>query len=149
MFSWLKDLAGPILGIGADWIKGVSERKRAEIEAKTTIAVSKEQARSTIAVGHAETANELAKTGQKADIDWDLLQADASRTSWRDEYLIILISFPFIGCFIPAFQAYVLSGFETLQQTPDWYQTSFMVIVAASFGIRAVATNFMNKGKRK
>ena len=38
--------------------------------------------------------------------------------------------------FIPGSQDYVLTGWEYVQQAPDWYQYSFMGAVAASLGIR-------------
>jgi hypothetical protein len=78
------------------------------------------------------------------EIDWDLKMADASASSWKDEWLVILFSIPLILAFIPGMEDIVSSGFQQLEQMPEWYQYSLGVIVAASFGTRA-ATKFFGK----
>ena len=79
---------------------------------------------------------ERAKAAQRVEADYDLAAIQAQQYSWRDEFLTLLMSAPFIGCFIPMLQDYVLRGFEILDKTPLWYQVSFVGIVAATFGLR-------------
>jgi hypothetical protein len=58
------------------------------------------------------------------------------KTSWKDEYLTILLSVPLILAFLPSTQEAVLKGFETLDKTPQWYMMLVTGIVAGVFGLR-------------
>ena len=78
---------------------------------------------------------------------WDEIAQGNSSTSWKDEYLTLLISIPLIMCFIPSLVPYVREGFAVLDTMPKWYQYTFSVIVAASFGVRG-AIGLMNKTKK-
>ena len=78
---------------------------------------------------------------------WDEIAQTNSSTSWKDEYLTLLISIPLIMCFIPGAVPYVREGFAVLDTMPTWYQYTFSVIVAASFGVRG-AIGLMNKTKK-
>ena len=78
---------------------------------------------------------------------WDEIAQTNSSTSWKDEYLTLLISIPLIMCFIPSLVPYVREGFAVLDTMPKWYQYTFSVIVAASFGVRG-AIGLMNKTKK-
>jgi len=78
---------------------------------------------------------------------WNEIAQTNSSTSWKDEYLTLLVSIPLIMCFIPSFVPYVREGFAVLETMPTWYQYTFSVIVAASFGVRG-AIGLMNKTKK-
>ena len=78
---------------------------------------------------------------------WDEIAQTNSSTSWKDEYLTLLVSIPLIMCFIPGLVPYVREGFAVLETMPTWYQYTFSVIVAASFGVRG-AIGLMNKTKK-
>ena len=91
-----------------------------------------------IAKGEAKAANAAS---------WEELAMQNSATSWKDEYLTLLISIPLIMCFIPSLVPYVREGFAVLDTMPTWYQYTFSVIVAASFGVRG-AIGLMNKAKK-
>ncbi|CAH9015813.1 putative Protein of unknown function (DUF3154) [Vibrio phage 275E43-1] len=79
---------------------------------------------------------------------WDEIQAKGSQTSWKDEYLTIVLSIPLIMCFIPEMNEYVESGFKALEGTPEWYQYLVGVVVAASFGIKKVTDVIGQKTKK-
>jgi hypothetical protein len=66
----------------------------------------------------------------------DLTAMDNMKYSWKDEYLVILLSAPVILCFIPGLEQYALRGFEILDKTPDWYRWALTGMIAASFGLR-------------
>jgi len=72
----------------------------------------------------------------------DANAADDMRYSWKDEFLVLLLSIPVIMCFIPGLAPYVTKGFEVLESTPEWYQYAFLGIIAATFGLRAWFNNF-------
>lgn len=76
------------------------------------------------------------------DADWESKMADASATSWKDEFFAILLSAPifFIGYAIaaddPSIIQRVKDGMAALSDLPDWYQYLLYIAVSASFGIR-------------
>ena len=122
-------LIGPISNLASTWLNGKVEEKKAQVSAK----VAKAKAEATIM--------EKKATGE---IDWDITMAQASSSSWKDEWLVILFSIPLILAFIPGMEEVVKNGFEQLNQMPEWYQYSLGVIVAASFGVRS-ATKFFGR----
>lgn len=72
------------------------------------------------------------------EADWDTVQAKAGASSWKDEWLTLLISIPLIMAFIPEAALYVDAGFGVLATMPEWYQYLVGVVFAASFGIKKV-----------
>ena len=122
-------LVGPIADLAGTWLNGKVEEKKAQ--AKTRVA-------------KAEAEAVVMQKKAIGEIDWDLKMADASASSWKDEWLVILFSIPLILAFIPGMEDIVSRGFQQLEQMPQWYQYSLGTIVAASFGTRA-ATKFFGK----
>lgn len=119
-------IGGPIIskvfGAVTDSIEGWAERKKIRTQAKI----------------------ELEHKRVTADIDWDLEQVEASKTSWKDEFWTILLAIPMILAFIPGMADYVKQGFTVLKDdTPDWYKAGVAVAIAASFGIRQFAKRQM------
>tara|TARA_R110002012_G_scaffold210586_1_gene381265 strand:+ start:160 stop:525 length:366 start_codon:yes stop_codon:yes gene_type:complete len=89
---------------------------------------------------------EIQKKQLTGEIDWDLEAMKATQASWKDEWLTLLISFPFILCFISdTTREMAFKGFDALEQAPSWYTYSFGVIIAASFGIRSATKFFGGK----
>jgi len=121
---------GPIANLAGTWLEGKVEEKKAVTGAK----VARAKAEATIM--------EKKATGE---IDWDLKMADASASSWKDEWLTILFSIPLILSFCGDWgREIVTNGFAALESMPDYYQYTLGTIVAASFGTRA-ATKFFGK----
>ena len=121
---------GPIANLAGTWLEGKVEEKKAVTGAK----VARAKAEATIM--------EKKATGE---IDWDLKMADASASSWKDEWLTILFSIPLILSFCGDWgREIVTNGFAALESMPDYYQYTLGTIVAASFGTRA-ATKFLGK----
>lgn len=69
-----------------------------------------------------------------ADAAWE--QASILNSGWKDEYVLLLLSIPYVLVFVPPMSQYVLSGFEVLDQTPEWYRWLTLMIFAATYGIR-------------
>ena len=122
-------LIGPIAELAGTWMSGKVEEKKAQ--AKTRVA-------------KAEAEAMVMQKKATGEIDWDLKMADASASSWKDEWLTILFSIPLILAFVPGMEEVVRNGFDRLNEMPEWYQYSLGVIVAASFGVRS-ATKFFGK----
>lgn len=113
-------------------VNAVSSGFKSWNDGRTRIKEAKIQ--SEIAKYNAEA--ETYRMALQAETDWDVAALKASEKSWKDEWLTLLLSAPFIGAFIPTVQDYVMKGFEYLDKTPVWYQWSFLGVVAASFGLR-------------
>ena len=112
----LQMLLGPALELGKDFIKGKSEEKKA-IQQRKISAIQN-------------------------DADWENKMADATKSSWKDEYLIILLTLPLwlIGWAIamddPGMLVRINDGFKALQELPEFYQYLLYTGVLASFGVK-------------
>lgn len=88
---------------------------------------------------------EFVRQKQLAEIDWDITAQQNAGNSWKDEWFVLLLSFPLIGAFVPQLQPYVEQGFANLAAMPDYYKAFLATAVGASFGYRALAQPFINK----
>ena len=113
-----------VTGLGQTWLEGKVAKTKAKAEAEAAVMVKQAE----------------------AVADWETAMARSSQQSWKDEWLTILFSIPLVLAFIPATVPYVDEGVRVLQNMPDWYHYALSVIVAASFGVRAVI-GIMNKKK--
>lgn len=125
-------MVSALLGIIPNIIGGISDHfkdKRAlkQVEVEGQIALKR-------AITDANITK--ANNGQAADIEWSKEMAAASADSWKDEWFTIVLSIPAIMAFVPMLDGYVTAGFAAISQTPDWYQTAFLVAIGASFGVR-------------
>lgn len=129
MFALLKLL----LGFASDWLSKSYERrqKRADAEMEITLATAKSRA-----------AIEEAKA--TADINWDTAMADATKTSWKDEWFTVVLTVPLILAFL-GFDGTIKRGFTALDSAPDWYFYALMAAIAASFGLREIVTKFARR----
>ena len=77
---------------------------------------------------------DLIKQGLAADATWELESLKAG-AGWARNFELYVISIPAILCFTP--YAYIVkNGFAALAQTPGWFQTAFLTIYLANYGIR-------------
>ena len=126
----LTALIGPIANIAGTWLEGRVEKTKAKVKAD---------------VAKAEAEAVVMQKKATGEIDWDLKMADASVSSWKDEWLVILFSIPLILAFCGDWGRQIVSeGFTALEAMPQYYQYTLGTIVAASFGTRA-ATKFFGK----
>jgi hypothetical protein len=72
----------------------------------------------------------------KSTADWVSLMARGTIKSWKDEYVLILLSAPYILAFIPGGAQYAHAGFLELDLMPDWYTYTLVTIFLASYGIK-------------
>ena len=123
-------LISPLANLASTWLEGKVETSKAAAETK---------------VAQAKAAATIAQKQATGEIDWDLKMADASASSWKDEWLTIIFSVPLVLSFCGDWgRKIVADGFEALATMPEWYQYTLGVIVAASFGVRS-ATKFFGK----
>jgi len=130
--SWFSTILEPIVNLVKEPIVEWQKRKTIEVENE-----NKERDRQhELNLKKVDIAFELAKQGQQIEADWDTNAQQDMKTSWKDEFYVILFSIPLIMAFIPDMQDIVLKGFETLNKTPDWYMLLVTGIVASVFGLR-------------
>lgn len=98
----------------------------------------------TKAKGALDVAIEERKTKMATgEIDWDHTMAEASKDSWKDEYILLLWSIPLVLSFTgEAGVSIVMRGFEALAQAPTFYTASLGIMVGASFGVKSAAKLF-------
>lgn len=78
------------------------------------------------------------KNSEDALAEWELIQAENGRYSWKDEYWTIILSMPLVGAFIPKVVPYIEKGFSVIASMPLFYQYWVGVAILSSFGIRAI-----------
>ena len=125
----LQMLIAPIAEVAKTWIGGKVEASRAKSEANLEITKAKA---------------EIAKKVAAGELEWNQAMAEASASSWKDEWLTILVSIPLVLAFTGN-EDVVMKGFAALEQMPDFYKTAVGVVFAASFGIQSIK----NMMKRK
>jgi len=144
--SWLSKL-NPINLVG-DIIKEPllewQKRKTIKQEADSKVVVLEAEAK----IEKAKASIELAKQGRQIEVDYDKRAQDNMRTSWKDEYLTILIFTPAIMVFIPKTQELAEKGFKILEDLPLWYRISILGIIAAVFGLRWLIAPLVKTIKR-
>lgn len=91
-----------------------------------------EKLRGKIAYEKAKT--DRASESEGRDHEWEL--ESIRNSGWKDEWVLILLSIPLVGSFIPQVQPFIIDGFEALAMTPDWYRWLTTMILAAVYGIR-------------
>jgi hypothetical protein len=85
--------------------------------------------------------------------DWESKMADASSSSWKDEFWTIVLAIPvfMVGYAIAANDVSVIDrvaeGFEALDKLPEWYQYLLFIAISSSFGIRGAGKIMEMRGK--
>lgn len=121
-----------VLGVGGDLLAKRQRLQEIKLEGQTQIAVAQANA-------------EIARLQKSADaeVDWDREAAKQMATSWKDEYLTLLLSAPMVLAFCGTWGRTTASeGFAAIATAPEWFKVAFLGTVAASFGIRAIVNKF-------
>jgi hypothetical protein len=71
--------------------------------------------------------------------------AEGAKSSWKDEWFVVILSIPLILCWIPGAEGWVDRGFAQLNKAPDWYFYSLGIAISASFGVRGAQAFFKRK----
>ena len=79
------------------------------------------------------------------DADWEAKMAEASSSSWKDEFWTIILAAPifFVGYAIAVDDLTVIArvkeGFIALDTLPEYYQYLLFIAISSSFGIKGVS----------
>ena len=82
--------------------------------------------------------SEIMKTAAQHDSKWEMIMAESTKGSWKDEVFTIAVLTPCILSFIPGMEDVVKSGFERLSELPDWYQNILYVTILAGLGLKGL-----------
>jgi hypothetical protein len=130
MLQWLNPV-GELIGMAGDWLKGRRELKKARLESDLRLA-------------EASTKAKIVRLEKSQDgaLAWERLSIEKS--GWRASYFTVILSIPFVVCFIPGWDVYVAAGFSAIKENiPEIYQWAFGIAVGSAFGVRQIA-DFMN-----
>ena len=114
----LTSLIGPVSNLVGGYFKNKAEEKQAKHQAKMEVI--------------------------KNDADWESKMADASASSWKDEFWTVVLAIPvfMVGYAIIADDTTIIDrvtlGFTALEGLPEWYQYLLYIAISASFGIKGV-----------
>lgn len=131
-------------------------QRRKTIKAESDIEVAKIEAQAKVASANAKL--EMAKNGQQITSDWDARAQASMKTSWKDEFLLVLLFLPVTGLFLAAFfpieygaivQARMVAAVEALEKFPLWYTVMLLGIVAAVYGLRWLVGPLVNRMQDK
>lgn len=100
--------------------------------------VSKQKAKATLAQTEAEAKAEVLKTAATHDSKWELIMAESTKSSIKDEIVTVVILIPVILCFIPGMEEVVKNGFERLSELPEWYTYLLFLTCSAALGIKGL-----------
>ena len=120
-------LIGPVADIGKTFLANKAAEKQAKHDAKMNVIQN--------------------------SADWESKMADASSSSWKDEFWTIVLAIPvfMVGYAIAANDVSVIDrvaeGFEALDKLPEWYQYLLFIAISSSFGIRGAGKIMEMRGK--
>lgn len=122
----MQALIGPIASLAGNWIEGKVAKSKADAEVK--VEMSKARA-------------EVARKVAAGELEWNNIMAEATNSSWKDEWLTILVSIPLLLAFT-GHEDIVKRGFDALEAMPSFYKTAVGVVFAASFGVQQMTKMF-------
>jgi len=126
----IQALIGPVANLAGSWLQGKADKNAANAELKLTEAKAKAQ---------------ILLSEKTSVADWERIMAEGSRSSWKDEWFVIILSIPLVLCWVPGAEGWVDRGFEQLNKAPDWYFYSLGLAISASFGVRGATALFKRK----
>jgi hypothetical protein len=99
--------------IATAWVKGKADEAKVKQDVKLKILQSEE--------------------------NWEKIMAEGSKSSWKDEWFVIILSIPMVCAFIPSMVQYIEQGFVVLDNMPEYYKGFLAAAIAASFGLKGLA----------
>jgi hypothetical protein len=126
----LQALIGLIANLAGGWLDAKTTKQAAEAKLKLT---------------EAEAKAKIMLSEHTSVADWERIMAEGSKSSWKDEWFVIVLSIPLVLAFIPGAEGWVDRGFAQLSKAPDWYFYSLGIAISASFGVRGATAMFKRK----
>lgn len=143
MWTWITKVftGGGVVGQVADGINNHFEHKRKLKQTKLDSELKIVEAQTLAKIKHIESAQDF-------DQSWDLKAMDNQQDSWKDEFLLCLVSVPYVLAFCGTWGAEtVANGLSVISTFPDWLVWSWGIMVSASFGFRQFGSKILNRKK--
>ena len=124
----LQMLLGPAMELGKEFLQGKADEKKAIQQRKIS-----------------QINN---------DADWEAKMADATKSSWKDEWFSLILSAPLIAVAYSvamddtAIIERMNEAFTALNSLPEWYQYLLFIAVSASFGVKGADKIMSMRGKK-
>jgi len=82
--------------------------------------------------------SKIMQTAVDNDSKWELIMAESTKGSLRDELITVVVLTPCILSFVPGMEDIVQAGFARLNELPQWYQNILYVTILAGLGLKGV-----------
>jgi pyrroline-5-carboxylate reductase len=82
--------------------------------------------------------SKIMQTAADNDSKWEMIMAESTKSSWKDELITIAVLTPCVLTFIPGMEDVVKQGFDRLNELPDWYQNILYVTILAGLGLKGL-----------
>ena len=125
----IQAILGPIASLAGSWLDAKTTKQAAEAKLKLT---------------EAEAKAKILLSEKTSVADWERIMAEGTQNSWKDEVVTVIVLIPVVLCFVPGFEDVVKTGFERLNELPEWYQYLVYVVCLAAVGNRGTKM-FMGK----
>jgi hypothetical protein len=127
MLGIIGTLGSAVVSGVSDYFKTKQEIKKVKVEADKEIIVATAKAK----------IKQLEKESTQ-DHDINMLMVKNMNKSWKDEFVLIIVSIPAIMLFVPSVQEYAIQGFNSLGDAPLWYQILLLGIFFTIYGLKDV-----------
>lgn len=117
----IQAILGPIASLASSWLDAKTTKQAAEAKLKLT---------------EAEAKAKILLSEKTSVADWERIMAEGTQNSWKDEVVTVIVLIPVVLCFVPGFEDVVKTGFDRLNELPEWYQYLVYVVCLAAVGIR-------------
>lgn len=117
----IQALFAPVASLVGSWIDAKTTTQAAEAKLKLT---------------EAEAKAKIMLSEKTSVADWERIMAQGTTNSLKDEFVTVIVLIPVVLCFIPGLEDVVKTGFDRLNELPEWYQYLVYVVCLAAVGIR-------------
>jgi hypothetical protein len=93
------------------------------------------------AKGWQERKLEMRKVKHEAEMQRIMSSATERDSSWKDEFVLIVVAYPLVSVFIPGLRQHTIESLEYLAKLPDWVVWSWLTVVGAIYGMTKLLEN--------
>jgi|TARA_R100001460_G_scaffold85518_1_gene126783 cation transport ATPase len=125
-------LAKPLLGVVGDSVKNFAKHKAAKQELK---------------VKEVEAEIKHKKDMAEGKIKWENQAQKNLENSYKDEIVLAILLLPCLFAFYPPAVEHIKTGFQVLEELPEWYMWLLFAGLSSAIGYRGVdkLMKFKNK----
>jgi len=113
----------PLASLAGTWLESRAEQTKAK---------------GAVAKARAEAESQAMLTAATHDSKWELIMAQSTQSSIRDEIVTVIVLIPVVLVFVPGMEDVVKAGFDRLNELPEWYQGLVYVTCLAGLGLKGV-----------